>query len=686
MEIELLAAGEEFPVFCNSGKAPTHAFPGEFCPENASMASLLPMQQQPLLIRDLKYVLVGQEGIYIRHSRSGGYAMSSGVDVRFRQSVEVVMGLGARFKQIAQFVAAFRHIKYGKTMGVLCFHMDALLGQFKEMVAMIGGDVNLASLIKDLQLYLGQFEQVGRICTAVEEEEKKREQPGKYNDIQFSHLIQSLKQDANEMLPDSTPMTNVKGGIVLNIIDNQIQSCIGDPRLESFLLALYHNVSQPFVSMLNKWLGSGVIEDPFEEFGIVAREQSTFTFRSDGLVFKDPAIQRLILLTGKYRGLSRDASNATFLTSLRSDDITMSLTMAFQQANESLCLTLRQKYNINVLIPEILNWYLIRGPVNKTFNEILMSLKKSVITQDTLAKLRLCYYSPSITYDALEFNLDSMSVIDELHKLIDIKAMDANEVLQSESMGALTSMFRAFTETQGKQPTGAATIANLRLTLSLPSPLNEIILESQQYELGLLFKYITLLSFLERRFDKSWREIGYSVYWTWGYSDLRIQKFIKRARIIHVKLFEFLRIYNHYVKFSVIETNFDIPQDITDLSAFNSKINTFLSSTLNDCLLTDKVVSSLVFSMIQLLVNFNEYILQLRKTLVKMDQIKLSTVVESPEWIDEHIGGINERLNTYTSMFESGLGQLVKELGQIGALDNGKVLYLRQSLELAFTL
>lgn len=690
MEFQLEDSEGEFKFNLLEEKVPCYAFPQGFTPKNASIGLVSSLGQQQLLIRDLKYVLIGQEGCYIRHSRSGGYIINSDVDIKFKQSIEVITKLAKHFKQIRDFILEFNDIKFGKTMGCLCYHLDCFLNHYTSMVSTIGGDINLFSLIEGLEMYITQFSQLNMICSTIQQEEKKRSQPGRYNDIQFDHLINSLKQDSNELLPDSTPLSNVKGGIILNIIDNQLRNCIGDFKMEEFVSSIYENVSKPFISMLNKWLNYGEIEDPFDEFGIVARDDTNFTFKSDGLIFHDYNIQRLILLTGKFKSISKYTNTAAatdfkpFITSLRSKDITLNLNIAYQEANQILCQSLRDKYNINKLIPEIINWYLIRGPLNKQFNEILMGLKKSNINEDTLIKLKQCYFSNSFTYGLVSFKVDDVSIIDELQKLIDIKAMDANEVLKSQSMGALTSMFKSFNDSQTIEPMNVGNISNLKLSIDLPSPLNEIITDSQQYELGLIFKFLTLLSFLEKRFDKSWREIGYSIYWTWGYDNLRILKLIKIGRLIHVKFFEFLRIYIHYMKFSVIESNIDLQDDITDLEEFKLKLNTFLSSTLNDCLLTDKIVSTLIFSMLQLLLNFNEYIFQLRKSFVKMDQIKLSVNVESPEWIEDKIKSINDRFELYSNLFESGLNQLIDELGEMGALDNGKVLFLRENLDLTF--
>lgn len=684
MDFQLESPGEAFRMDFSGIKPPTHSFPLGFRPENASFDAVLPSKHQQLIIRDLKYVLIGQEGIYIRHSRSDGYILSPQIDIRFKQSIEVITKLGTHFKLIRDFNTQFNDIKFGRTMGRLCYHLNSFLSQYTAMVSTISGDGNLSDLIQGLEMYITQFDQLNRICSSIRSEHYRRSQPGRFNDIQFDHLINSLKQDTDDLLPDSTPLSHVKGGIILNIIDEQIS--VGDQQMGEFVLSLYENISEPFILMLNKWLNYGEIDDPFDEFGIVSRDETNFTFKSDGLIFNDFNTQRLILLTGKFKLISKASTSEfkPFISSLKSNDITLNLTTAYQEANEELCTSLREKYQIDELIPQLINWYLIKGPINKQFNEILMGLKKSTINDDTLLRMRECYFTDSFIFDVVSFKIDDVSIIDELKKLIDIKAMDANEVLKSQSMGALTSMFKSFNDSQSNEPKGSANISNLKLSISLPPPLNEIISESQQYELGLIFKFLTLLSFLEKRFDKSWREIGYSIYWTWGYDNPKVLKLIKIGRLIHIKFFEFLRIYIHYVKFSVIESNLNLTDSITDLGEFKLKLNTFLSSTLNDCLLTDKVVSSLVFSMIQLLINFNEYILQLRKTLVKMDQIKLSITVESPEWIESKIKSINDRFKTYSSLFETGCGQLIDELGQMGALDNGKVLFLRENLDLTF--
>lgn len=668
--------------------------------KNAVLRGVDARKQQGTVVRDLLYVLLGYEGMYIRQARSGGYLVDANVDPKFKQSIDTVLVVASQYRETRDFILEFEDIAYGQTMGCLCFQLRRFLNQYTQYVSNITGTVSLLDLVGLLDEYAAQFRKLNLICARISKEKAKREQPGRYNDIQFDHLIESLKQQntSDLVLPDSTPLSTVKGGIILNIIESQFNDH-GFQQNNVLLRNLYEEVSKPYVRMINKWLNYGQVDDPFEEFGLVCQsdEETTFTFRSDGLIFPDTNVQRMILLTGKYKRLAQDQVEQKeareFIKSFKSKDLLLSLQNAFQEANLVFGKSLIKNYQIDRHIPELINWYLIRGPLNKKFNHVLMEMKKSTIHEQTLAKMKQCFYSPgSMMYQLLEFKIDDISIIGELKNLIDIKAMDANEVLKSQSMSALTSMFKTFNEQQNKQQktsdgadvSSRAEISQLKLVLNLPSPFNEIISQSQQYELGLLFKFLTLISYLERRYDKSWREIGYSIYWTWDYTDMRVNKLIKKGRLLHLKFFEFLRIYSQYVKSLSVECNLNLTS-VEHLDNFKISLNSFLSSSLNDSLLTDKLVSSLIFDMIQLLINFNEFIIQLRKSFVRMDaNIKGSVRMENEQWIDSRIELIKERFQMYHQLFSSGYNQLIDELDQMGALDNGKVLFLRDNLAMAF--
>ena len=103
-----------------------------------------------------------------------------------------------------------------------------------------------------------------------EEEEKDSENESLGYDSESSQL----ERDRRALLglddaPESIVGGIVKGGEVLSMLWDRLVCLGGDPDAHVLYLELFHRASQPYARTLLRWISSGQLLDPYEEFMVV---------------------------------------------------------------------------------------------------------------------------------------------------------------------------------------------------------------------------------------------------------------------------------------------------------------------------------------------------------------------------------------------------------------------------------
>lgn len=103
-----------------------------------------------------------------------------------------------------------------------------------------------------------------------EEEEKDSENESLGYDSESSQL----ERDRRALLglddaPESIVGGIVKGGEVLSMLWDRLVCLGGDPDAHALYLELFHRASQPYARTLLRWISSGQLLDPYEEFMVV---------------------------------------------------------------------------------------------------------------------------------------------------------------------------------------------------------------------------------------------------------------------------------------------------------------------------------------------------------------------------------------------------------------------------------
>ncbi|XP_016707750.1 gamma-tubulin complex component 2 isoform X3 [Gossypium hirsutum] len=253
------------------------------------------MQHELILIDDLLFALVGIEGRYISIKRVHGKAdvvsfqVDSSMDLALQEFAKRIFPLCESYLLIDEFVESRSQFKHGLVNHAFAAALRAFLLDYQAMVAQLEHQFRLRRLsIQGLWFY----------C-----------QPMTGSMQALSTVIR--KVSAN----------NYAGSAVLNLLQSQAKAMAGDSAVRSLLEKMTHSASNAYLSILERWIYEGVIDDPYDEFFIAENkslQKESLTQDYDAKYWRQryslkkdiPSflanIAGTILTTGKYLNVMRE--------------------------------------------------------------------------------------------------------------------------------------------------------------------------------------------------------------------------------------------------------------------------------------------------------------------------------------------------------------------------------------------
>ncbi|KAJ3851215.1 Spc98 family-domain-containing protein [Lentinula lateritia] len=252
--------------------------------------------QETLILEDLLYVLMGIEGEYIRFHpdyspdeddpiQGVKFVVEPSLDPSVRNLVERLLPLGTYYTGISAFIEHRSHLDYGLVNHALCAAIRDMLKDYQTLLSQLEHSFNTSpqfslqklwfyvhptvhtlSIIYQLTLELGTADDPSADLssssnspsTSDAEEEARNEALG----IGTAKLKSVLSENG---LGTSSAGIPVKGGEVLSIIYERMQSMSGDPTANMVYATLLREAGTPYVNMLKEWVMTGRLVDPYEE-------------------------------------------------------------------------------------------------------------------------------------------------------------------------------------------------------------------------------------------------------------------------------------------------------------------------------------------------------------------------------------------------------------------------------------
>lgn len=368
--------------------------------------------QQALMVKDLLFILLGNQGNYIRFSEkydaTNVHSMIKGPDFKIAKHLDIslkvitkkIIKYGKFYVAINNFLQMYNHERFGKVIQALCYELVQFKSQYEQAIIDIesqfkfNSSFNLNSLESILTKQISnQMNHFYEIINIIHEDTLKRQTLNQNSgNNYFNNFINFLQQDLKQTgtIDLSTDIINFdicKGGVVLKIVQERIKIFKGDSGSSKFLLDLFQNISKDYLQSLNQWLINGLIDDPFEEFLIKENKfpqnilnnnmekywDEVFLIRNDGIIsqFDDKNIQLKVLHTGKYLNIFKYCAGLenfdcleeliSPISSFLHQDFELKIDNFYKRANKLLMKLIFDGYNFESMIGFFLETFLVNN-------------------------------------------------------------------------------------------------------------------------------------------------------------------------------------------------------------------------------------------------------------------------------------------------------------------------------------
>ncbi|TPX34499.1 hypothetical protein SmJEL517_g02787 [Synchytrium microbalum] len=257
------------------------------------------------LVRDMIYVFQGIDGKFVKFDISQDtYVVDP--DVGIPQPTQDILTklseLGYLYRRIQEFLDSSKlDTSIGLVGQSLCSALFQELTDYHRLVAILEGQLNIPDASSIPSFFVASGLSLRRLVIWTHEPLQRLRMMGVIADLCSGH----------------------RGGALISLIYNYINH--GDPFVQQFINHLLVEVSRPFYEMLTRWIYEGEIDDPFNEFFVMADPsaddqnlwRSKYSVRQDMLPSYIPkAVARKIYLIGKSLNFIRiSCKDSTFVVS-----------------------------------------------------------------------------------------------------------------------------------------------------------------------------------------------------------------------------------------------------------------------------------------------------------------------------------------------------------------------------------
>jgi gamma-tubulin complex component 2 len=279
--------------------------------------------QEALLIEDLLFVLMvrshasyltrvlmlakGVEGQYIAFHedyspedeadrlKGARFVVDEEMDASLRHLVERVLPVATYYTAIDTFVEQHSHLEYGLINHALCAAIRDVTREYLVLVAQLEHLFQTAPTftLRQFWLYIQEsldklsltYTLVQDLLAAPEEAVESEAEEDSDSDLSDASgpgaegvkaLLKQMKASGSTKALSAWKQGGiVKGGEVLCVIEEHLQQSAGNPSAVALYSTLLLKASQPYMATLLKWIGSGRLSDPHDEFMI--RETKSIT-------------------------------------------------------------------------------------------------------------------------------------------------------------------------------------------------------------------------------------------------------------------------------------------------------------------------------------------------------------------------------------------------------------------------
>ncbi|XWS57244.1 hypothetical protein CRYUN_Cryun09bG0157700 [Craigia yunnanensis] len=528
--------------------------------------------QELIVIDDLLFALVGIEGRYISIKRVHGkvdaitFQVDASMDLALQELAKRIFPLCESFLLIDQFVESRSQFKNGLVNHAFAAALRALLLDYQAMVAQLEHQFRLGRLsIQGLWFY----------C-----------QPMMGSMQALSIVIR--KASAN----------NYAGSAVLNLLQSQAKAMAGDNAVRSLLEKMTQSASNAYLSILERWIYEGAIDDPYGEFFIAENkslQKESLTQDYDAKYWRQryslkeevPSflanIAGTILTTGKYLNVMREcgytvqlpvSENSKLMTFGSNHQYLECVKAAYEFASGELLSLIKEKYDLIGKLRSIKHYLLLdQGDFLVPFMDIareeLLKKHDEISVEKLQSLLDLALRTTAAAADPCHEDLtccvERSSVLKGLSRLKDLEIRNVSDSNDLEEPMSITGL-EAFS-----------------LSYKIQWPLSIVISRKALTKYQLIFRFLFHCKHVERQLCGAWQmHQGVRALNTRGTA-------ISRSSLLCRSMLRFINSLLHYLTFEVLEPNWHVMhgrlQAAKSIDEVIQHHDFFLDKCLRECLL-----------------------------------------------------------------------------------------------------
>ncbi|KZT25586.1 gamma-tubulin complex, DGRIP84/SPC97 component [Neolentinus lepideus HHB14362 ss-1] len=281
----------------SNGSVPIGNFKGKGRQESLDR---IPLEiQEALILEDLLYVLMGIEGVYIRHHPDYSsedddplqgirFVASPSLDHSLCDLVERILPMATYYTAISSFIEDRSVSDYGTVNHALCAALRDMLKDYQTLLSQLehAFNTNPQFSLQKLWFYIHPtvhtlsllYQLISELATADETspslsssasssdlEDDERDEALGLGGAHFKAAMSQMKKNALGVSVESSSNIKVIGGEVLAIIYERVQNMSGDPAANKLYSTLLRAAGRPYVTMVQTWITRGKLLDPYGE-------------------------------------------------------------------------------------------------------------------------------------------------------------------------------------------------------------------------------------------------------------------------------------------------------------------------------------------------------------------------------------------------------------------------------------
>lgn len=611
-------------------------------PQPRPLVELSLEEQEAAIVEDLLFVFMGYEGQYIRFGKSYDpneerdrlsgppYKVLPGLDPSLHDLTRNMLKMATHYSALEAFVDVQSRENFGAVNHALCASIRTYLQDYLIMIAQLETQflTNDTFTVHVLHIQTLKTNQMMAQLYSLAQELSKRnallDDESEDEDMDYDAIIERLNA-GNQVMTDSVKKKICKGGSVLKLVTERLETMAGDPAARALHTSLLRDASRPYMVMLNEWLHHGSINDPHSEFIIqehksIKRErleqdytdeywERRYTISRDGIPIQLEGVKDKVLLAGKYLNVVRECGGVDVSkvvkdvpTSFDDPRFLDNVNNAYAHANESLMQLLLTTHSLPARLGSLKHYFFLNpSDYFSYFMELgaseLRKPVKSVNTGKLQSLLDLVLRQPGsiVALDPfkedVKVEMNAIPFIQSLQRVVNITGIEQGETLQPLS----------------SQPTEADKTTfgynSLQLDYSVPFPVSLVIGRKTIWRYQALFRYLLSLRHLESQLSTMWHTQTRGISWANRSRNRDLEIWKRRAWTLRARMLIFVQQLLYFCTAEVIEPNWNkfvarlSPNEDGQKSSTSSSTRTvdelmqdhvdFLDTCLKECMLTN---------------------------------------------------------------------------------------------------